>query len=245
MAVTDLTNTMWIINETPSYSPFTGIETLLGITFTSNNQTFTYIDFVDYHFSGVLQLSYESTGVYSINEFDGWANTAYRTITITGGNDVTNATLIAWLQANAVQQELYSKEYKYYPKADLTAIADAIRSVKGTSTTYTIDQMIETLAGGGKVTDLTGTTWYFNEVPDLSTLPYDSYRLQYESGAILTITHSTISIKYGPETFINYNIESGWSSDSARSVGPISSGGYDETNQDLIDWLYENATLQS
>ena len=42
-----------------------------------------------------------------------------------------------------------SKEYKYYPKADLTAIADAIRSVKGTSTTYTIDQMIETLAGGG------------------------------------------------------------------------------------------------
>lgn len=47
---------------------------------------------------------------------------------------------------NTSQQNVSSKYYKYYPKAELTAIADAIRSVKGTSTTYTIDQMIETLA---------------------------------------------------------------------------------------------------
>ena len=40
MAVTDLTGTTWVINATPSYAPFTGIETSAALNFISNNTNF-------------------------------------------------------------------------------------------------------------------------------------------------------------------------------------------------------------
>jgi hypothetical protein len=64
---------------------------------------------------------------------DGWSNTAYKTIHITSGTDVTNANLISWLEANAVQVQdvvLYTTTVE-----ELTSIANAIRSKTGSQAT--------------------------------------------------------------------------------------------------------------
>lgn len=154
----------------------------------------------------------------------------------------------------AVIAQTTSKEYKYYPKADLTAIADAIRSVKGTSTAYTIDQMIETLAGGGKVTDLSGTTWVFNEVLNLSDYGSDSnYTLTLtidSTDAIdlfVTSQNLSTSIKVGRRYMFTAIYDQAqtpaWTREAYRTI--TITGGTDVTNTDLIDWLYANATLQS
>jgi len=83
------------------------------LSFTSNNTSFVQFGIVydigsdmgdgpdnqglDYYYD---ELS--SDRVYNSRN-DTWSNNAYKTITITGGTDATNATLIAWLEANAVQ----------------------------------------------------------------------------------------------------------------------------------------------
>lgn len=134
-----------------------------------------------------------------------------------------------------------SKEYKYYPKADLTAIADAIRSVKGTSTTYTIDQMIETLAGGGKVTDLSGTTWYFNKTVDTYS---QSFSLTLANGTQVNVIPGGIMFRTGgfPPTPIEVYTSDAWIDESYRTWTNITTS---ITDTNIIDWFYENATLQS
>ena len=95
MAVSDLTNTTWEISQY-SYD-ISSMSSTYFINFTSNNYNFTSINF-----SGRVMIEgyYDNTQVY----VDGWVDDNYRIITITGGTDATNSDLIAWLEANAVQQ---------------------------------------------------------------------------------------------------------------------------------------------
>lgn len=94
--VSDLTGTTWEFNITISNYD-SGV---YNINFSSNEQQFTYIQYTDIGTDGAIY--YNSTRVY-VNEFPpySWIDGAYRTITITGGTDATNATLIAWLENNA------------------------------------------------------------------------------------------------------------------------------------------------
>lgn len=93
MAISDLTGTTWILNDNLSYflnGPF-------AIDFTSNNNSYSYLYFAQ----SAQRLSYDSLLVY----YNSWqVDNTYKTITITGGNEATDASLIAWLEANAVQQ---------------------------------------------------------------------------------------------------------------------------------------------
>lgn len=116
MAVTDLTGTKWLLNSNLVAGDMTTNEFMLD--FNSNLLSYTIFEIergveepLD---EGVItSLSYntiplEGNIVYGfdseIPETYSWYNEAYRTIEITGGTDATNASLIAWLQANAVQQ---------------------------------------------------------------------------------------------------------------------------------------------
>lgn len=99
MPVSDLTGTTWVLND--DISGTGGFNAY--VNFTSNNTNYDYFDAVLLIDDDVLWYMNNAldTGdeVYSGYE-GGWQNEAYKTITITGGTDATNATLIAWLEAN-------------------------------------------------------------------------------------------------------------------------------------------------
>lgn len=87
----------------------------------------------------------------------GWQNRAYRTITITGGDDVQNPDLIGFLQANAVNPTNDLSEY-------LTNVADAIREIKGTSEKINaqfIPQEIKKIKSVGKYLEIVGSVSLF------------------------------------------------------------------------------------
>ena len=114
MAVSDLTNTKWLLNTTFttavngwSFSDEYGYSDSLHINFTSNNEVFDILHMYDDDGSGGAQIEYILYEPYTSRKYWGirsGANQTYQTITITGGQDVTNASLIAWLEANATQQ---------------------------------------------------------------------------------------------------------------------------------------------
>lgn len=103
MAVSDLTNTTWVINEYPNVNLN---DIIFYINFTSANQNWNRIRIDSDYSSGIGYGNQNQSGTLLVyeNEITSWSNNAYKTITITGGTDVTNATLIAWLEANATQQ---------------------------------------------------------------------------------------------------------------------------------------------
>lgn len=94
-ALTDLTGTTWYFNATPDLSD----ETIYYINFTSNNRTFNAIELYDH-----TEIDYYGEDDFIAYTHGNWSSSgAYRTIAITGGTDATNATLIAWLEANATR----------------------------------------------------------------------------------------------------------------------------------------------
>lgn len=106
MAVSDLTNTTWYFNRYFRNIPSSSLT--YNINFTSNNNSYTslYLNMINYNY-GHYTLNYNSTQVYYCNDDlgeDSWTDEIYRTFTITGGTDVTNASLIAFLELNATQQ---------------------------------------------------------------------------------------------------------------------------------------------
>jgi len=93
ITVSDLTNTTWLLNDTLQRDPIGDFY----INFKSNNTNWTKFDAVLLFDDG--ELYYNEINVYS----RGWTLDAFKTIQITGGTDVTNTTLITWLQTNATQ----------------------------------------------------------------------------------------------------------------------------------------------
>ena len=118
MSVSDLTGTTWKINASPSVST---VYDAMKINFQSNGSTFSHF-LIGYGAGAQLRYG-TSTSSAKIVFFGGWrsgdvpwnnASSAYEvlydqspwpTITIIDGQDVTNSTLIAWLEANATYQE--------------------------------------------------------------------------------------------------------------------------------------------
>ena len=94
MAITNLTNTTWIFNETLSN---TFPEGTFNINFTSDGENFTYIYLTNW---GSCALGYNGTANAYYN---GWKKEGYRSITFIDGESVENADLIAFIQANATE----------------------------------------------------------------------------------------------------------------------------------------------
>jgi hypothetical protein len=108
MSVSNLTNTIWVINNTPTKP---SAEINCSINFTSNGSNYTGI-----LLPSSTVLWYQDVGIsYKIDSqssetiytgSSGWNDEAYRIIKITGGTDVTNSSLISWLEANATQVQV-------------------------------------------------------------------------------------------------------------------------------------------
>lgn len=111
MSVSDLTGTTWVINEVVTLAPLTSYYSY-NINFTSNNASYIAFRFVS---DNRFRLNYDSVNAYYY--FGGsyyWYNDNYRTITISGGNDAVDGSLISWFEANATQvlPEVYIKDIK-------------------------------------------------------------------------------------------------------------------------------------
>lgn len=97
--ITNLTGTTWVFNNSINFFYWSN---RFYINFTSNNTNYIQLYMLDDEERNIYYYtSSNSVGVY----YDGWQNDNYKTITITGGNDVTNSTLISWLQDNATQEQ--------------------------------------------------------------------------------------------------------------------------------------------
>lgn len=210
MAVTDLTGTTWVINETPNYAPFTGIEYSAALNFISNNTNFRlfYPQSPSLGMSGLGNTYYwyadasGSVNAYSSNARTGtasWTNEVYRTVQITGGSDATNSTVIAWFEANAVQQTVTNETY-ITNDVDLTSVADAIRTKGSTSAS------------------LVYPAGYVSAINALQTGTLQSYKSAiYTSPGTATILPDSgyvgiaeISVEYSPSIYDGaYHTESG------------------------------------
>ena len=90
----DLTDAKWVGNDSPA---LLGSDTVsYSITFTSNSVTYNTITINN----SAKTISYTASGgtVTSVYSNSAWANTAYKTINITGGDDVSNSNLYYWLE---------------------------------------------------------------------------------------------------------------------------------------------------
>ena len=97
--LTDLTNTTWVFKDTVDVSLETGNHV---IEFTSDGEKFKSIK-VEKNIGFVYSTTVSDSPImdYTYNNSEEWLFQAYKTITITGGQDVTNSTLIDWLYENA------------------------------------------------------------------------------------------------------------------------------------------------
>lgn len=128
MSITDLTNTTWIFKNTlSSISEYSGSE--WRINFNSNLNSYTRMRIQAESFNTQFILRYRAgtyTSVYTLNtswQTSVWNSPQYQIITITGGNDVENTSLISFLEDNAEQETLYLTS-----DAELKFVANSIRS---------------------------------------------------------------------------------------------------------------------
>lgn len=96
----DLTGTTWYFNSSLNY-PFTSDS--YSLNFTSNGGSYTTMSFDDYSmYYGNPMVTVTAYGPQSGPP--AWSSQNYRTISISGGADATNAALYAFISSNATQQ---------------------------------------------------------------------------------------------------------------------------------------------
>ena len=98
----DLTGTTWLFDNYPSY-PFDYFAGTYSINFSSNGGTWTTMSISDYE----IDYSNPMAGTMAYGPQSGppaWTHQNYRTISISGGADATNAMLYAFISSNATQQ---------------------------------------------------------------------------------------------------------------------------------------------
>jgi len=269
LAISDLTNTKWILSDTPNVNTGLGY----SINFTSNNESFT--TFTLYELKN--RITYGTTQVYNSS----WSNQAYRTIEITGGIDVTNADLIAWLSSNATQ--VIEPEPPTPGSGSITLgnlpISKIFFGSNEVSKVFLGSLEIYDEEPEPVITDLTNTVWRIKKPSELSKLPgmtfesdfYVSTKITYSNyvsnistylsftpspstNGIIIIQYPTGSSGIYPRFTIvglggtNYYVSYIPSyTGTPTTLGDVEctleiTGGTDTTNQTLIDWLLANAT---
>lgn len=136
MAITDLTGTYWIIDKLPKYGngqvPYLGSK---SITFTNDNDTYYgLLQTQEAYYEVVLNYKTSPSSsnyvkVFDGRQYDGWDDTVYQDIYITGGTDVTNSDLISFLETYATE----GTQIDYLTTdRELNSVANAIRTKGGT-----------------------------------------------------------------------------------------------------------------
>ena len=186
MSITNLTGTTWIIKE-----QFDALydSDIFGINFVTNSQNYGgfYPSVTDPDLDMCTMYYMASPSSSSrdwITVADGeagsivWENEAYRTITITGGTDATNATLITWLKQNVIISVDVASLANY---ASISAGQHTISAV-ATSSEYR-NSLPTDLITFNKLSTVTNEsvnedTYTFNSVADA-----DNYDIYVDDGA--------------------------------------------------------------
>ena len=130
MSVTTLKGTAWYFNSTiVTTDP---VDLHINFEIESGNQ-YVRLKSVSSSYVYYYRTESSSSTVYNSAYLSGWSNDIYRQVYVTGGDDVENATLIAWFEANAVQFAPVLR-VKY---AEIKKTADAIRGKTGSESSLT------------------------------------------------------------------------------------------------------------
>jgi len=225
MSVSDLTGTKWVLNN-----PLTIISNVsYSINFTSNGNLYTQMQLVNIPGDSELPsrvVLYFEGAIVAVGTGANYPNatfstTAYRLITITGGTDATNSTLISWLENNATQ----------VPVVDLSG------------SEWVFNDEIEYSMWGWRFPydDHNYGTIYINFTANSNSYNYiycedmDGETVAYGFG--YGVNGGSLTRVY------NYNdYPSRWTSNAYKTISITS--GTDATNPDLIAWLSANATYQ-
>lgn len=178
MAITDLTNTTWVLNSslssypggtynTKTYNVNITTETPLPYSGDSINTEDTFVAImIGYDSGGELnevvflaslpQTQYNFVQMASGNDTkslpDTWQSYRDTSFTITGGTDATNSTLIAWLEQNATTYIPSIPDVVVtYKDAEVTTLSNSGTITLATSGTYCEDdiEIVYTKQGGG------------------------------------------------------------------------------------------------
>lgn len=101
--IPNLTDTVWVFND--NITAILGNWTRCNVEFSCNNIAYSYL--VGYTDGGKITLQYKPANGAAVIVYvagSGWVNETYKYITITGGTDVTNATVISWFKNQATLQ---------------------------------------------------------------------------------------------------------------------------------------------
>lgn len=100
-SLSDLTGTTWYFNSTIDFSGTA--DGSYALNYTCVNQNISVIQILSESMAVILGADINAAFASSMIYMSHWLSESVRTISITGGTDATNATLIAWLEANATR----------------------------------------------------------------------------------------------------------------------------------------------
>lgn len=199
MAVTDLTGTTWVFNDTitlPTIEFSFDFTDLSGQTFNGIMPTTTTVLYYGYiNDSG----SQDGLMAYSNPK---WLKTDYQTIAITGGTDATNTTLISWLEANATQ--ILPTSFKRYYK-NTTLIGTGTYKFRP----YTVSQPLPQLSTPANIS-ADGTTVSWDEVENATSYEIladgtSIGTVENESSSDATVTITNTSTRYVANVGTSYD----------------------------------------
>lgn len=100
VTVRSLRDTTWKLNENINVEQDLNE---INLSFTSNGVSYSRINLFEDAENDIVVVSYDETEVYTEQQNVGnWINDLNRNINITGGNDVDNINVIAWIENNAI-----------------------------------------------------------------------------------------------------------------------------------------------
>ena len=227
MALSNLSGTQWLINASIQ-SPDTTI--WASINFTSNATEFDAMTIYD-EMDNPNTIAYRSESLdYPVivcldNE---WDNQNYRAIVITGGADVTNATLIAWLETNAVQQIPATSDVSIsYNGDEIATMSDSGTKTLETAGKYLVDNITVsyTKSGGGggdeQLFIFCNSTAYLNAGATINNNSLSAKAVYY--GAALVSGATVTFYTYGDYILTGVT---GWKSGDTISFTTVQRGTY-------------------
>ena len=191
LAISDLTNTKWVLNDSPT-APLTEPE-VYNLSFTSYGD-----DFIKFTLSiGRGNISIIEYGIVTVLNDEGtWTNQAYRTIEIAGGTDVTNADLIAWLSSNATQ--VIEPEPPTPGSGSITLgnlpISKIFFGSNEVSKVFLGSLEIYDEEPEPVITDLTNTVWRIKKPSELSKLPGMTFESDFYVSTKITYSNYVSNI---------------------------------------------------
>lgn len=139
MAITNLSGTTWLIPITVSFEddrPFHGA----SINFTANSTSYAYLDVGDSHDSTIFYGASAQSTIEVYDSTTGWIDSAYRKVSISGGDDATDPYVINWFvaQCTDITPNVVLKDENYTEQTYNGVQTVSLPNTAGGTTKYSI-----------------------------------------------------------------------------------------------------------